>query len=83
MQPITLHVAAKARIQRQCQDTAFRVLYRRILDAGKKVALVGFSSYEELAAMRQEFGADFSRFFLRMNANKTERAERIIEAAGG
>ena len=58
-------------------------LYYRILDAGKRVALVGFDDVDDLVEMRKEFGGDWGHFFLRMTAPVQEVAARIIEACAG
>ncbi len=56
-------------------------LYHRILDAGKRVALVGFHGVEPLQAMRREFAARFGRFYLRMHVPDEATARQVIAAS--
>jgi len=52
--------------------------YHRILDAGKKVALLGFTGNDNLAAFKKEFGERFKQFLLSMRVDTAEQAEEIL-----
>jgi putative isomerase len=55
-------------------------LYHRILDTGRRVALVGWQGLDAYRALLAEFGARSSRFFLRIRLPATGMAAAVLAA---
>ncbi len=53
-------------------------VYRRILEAGKRIFFDGTDSIEAMQAMKREFGADLNRFAMNIDARSKEHAEKLI-----
>jgi hypothetical protein len=64
-------------------DPQWWPLYHRVLDAGKRVALVGFNGLDALRGLRREFSATWHRFFLRMHVQDAATARAVVDVAEG
>jgi len=56
-------------------------LYHRAVEAGKKLAVFGCGSMENLDAMKREFGTKLNQFLISMDADTPSHADDIIRTA--
>lgn len=57
-------------------------LYHRIVDAGKKVILLGVGSIEDVACLQREFGPQLEQFMLGVRCATLADAERLLALVG-
>jgi len=59
-------------------DRRWLPLYHKTIDAGKKMALLGFSGIDNLRAFKKEFGPKFKQCLISMSAESIQQAEEIL-----
>jgi hypothetical protein len=59
-------------------DRRWWPLYHRTVEAGKKVALLGFSGVENLRTFRKEFGRKLKHFLISLQAPSPVGAEEML-----
>ncbi|HSV26355.1 MAG TPA: hypothetical protein VLH60_00530, partial [Sedimentisphaerales bacterium] len=59
-------------------DSRWWPYYHKTIDAGKKVALLGFTGTDNLAALKKEFGRKLGQFLIGMRVDTPEEAEKIL-----
>lgn len=59
-------------------DRRWWPLYRKTIEAGKKVILLGVQGMEDLAALKREFGQGFKQFMISIRAESRRQADEIL-----
>jgi 5-methyltetrahydrofolate--homocysteine methyltransferase len=59
-------------------DRRWWPLYHKTIEAGKKVALLGFSGLDNLCAFKKEFGPKLKQCMISMHAESFQQAEEIL-----
>ena len=63
-------------------DRRWWPLYHKTLEAGKKLALLGFSGMDHLKAFKREFGPKFKQCLIGISAESLHQAEDMLNIAG-
>jgi hypothetical protein len=60
-------------------DSRWWPYYHKTIDAGKKVALLGFTGNENLVAFRKEFGEKLKQFLIGMRVETPQQADEVLK----
>jgi hypothetical protein len=63
-------------------DSRWWPLYHKTLEAGKRLALLGFSGMDNLKAFKREFGPKLKQCLIGISAESLQEAEDMLNMAG-